>query len=46
MPVHPVRRGGKIVGYRYGTTGKLYRGASARARAIRQGRAIKASRKK
>jgi len=24
MPVHPVRRDGKIVGYQYGDTGKVY----------------------
>jgi hypothetical protein len=30
-------------GYRYGTSGKVYRGKGAKARAARQGRAIKAS---
>lgn len=30
-------------GYRYGTKGKLYKGKGAKAKADRQGRAIKAS---
>lgn len=34
----PVRKVGG--GYRYGTSGKLYRGKGARAKAARQGRAI------
>jgi hypothetical protein len=38
MPVRKVSGG-----YRYGTTGKIYRGAGAKAKAERQGRAIRAS---
>lgn len=38
MPVRKVKGG-----YRYGTRGKLYKGRGARAKAARQGRAIKAS---
>lgn len=38
MPVRRVRGG-----YRYGSRGKLYRGKGARAKAARQGRAIRAS---
>lgn len=30
-------------GYKYGTSGKLYKGKGAKAKAARQGRAIKAS---
>lgn len=37
----PVRKVGG--GYRFGSTGKVYRGKGAKARAVRQGRAIKAS---
>lgn len=41
MPVHAVRSaGGKIIGYRFGTTGKLYK---TKAEAERQERAIRAS---
>lgn len=40
MPVHPVRRKGKIIGYRYGRTGKIYRGKGARRKAGKQGQAI------
>lgn len=38
MPVRAVSGG-----YRWGTTGKLYRGRGAQARAARQGRAIRAA---
>lgn len=38
MPVQKAKGG-----YRYGTTGKVYRGKGAKAKATRQGRAIKAS---
>lgn len=38
MPVHKVKGG-----YRWGTHGKIYRGKGARAKAARQGGAIKAS---
>jgi hypothetical protein len=38
----PVRKAGGG-GYKYGSTGKVYRGKGAKARAARQGRAIKAS---
>lgn len=37
----PVRKVGG--GYRYGSAGKLYRGKGAKAKAAKQGRAIKAS---
>jgi len=37
----PVQKSGS--GYRYGTKGKTYRGKGAKAKAKRQGRAIKAS---
>ena len=37
----PVRRAKG--GYRFGSSGKVYRGKGAKARAARQGRAIKAS---
>lgn len=40
MPVEAVRSGGKIIGYRWGKTGKLYRGKGARDKAAKQGRAI------
>ena len=41
MPVHAVRSaGGKIIGYRFGTTGKLYK---TKAEAERQERAIRAA---
>lgn len=38
MPVRRVKGG-----YRYGRKGKLYRGKGAKAKAARQGRAIRAS---
>ena len=38
MPVKKVKGG-----YRYGTKGKVYRGKGAKAKAEKQGRAIKAS---
>lgn len=38
MPVRKVAGG-----YRWGATGKLYRGRGAKARAQRQGRAVKAA---
>lgn len=38
MPVRKVKGG-----YRYGTTGKTYTGKGAKAKADRQGRAIRAS---
>lgn len=41
MPVRKVKGG-----YRYGTKGKLYKGRGAKAKAARQGRAIKASQSK
>jgi hypothetical protein len=48
MPVHPVRSNGKIIGYKWGNTGKLYlvsKYGALRAKmlAYRQGRAIKVS---
>jgi hypothetical protein len=39
----PVR---KVNGYRWGKSGKVYRGKSAKKKAARQGRAIKASQKR
>lgn len=41
MPVKKVKGG-----YRYGTKGKVYRGKGAKAKAAKQGRAIKASQKR
>ena len=48
MPVHPVSRKGRVVGYRWGGSGKLYsisKYGSSRAKrlAAKQGRAIYAS---
>ena len=44
MPVHQVKNSkGKVIGYRWGTTGKLYHGKDAKAKAAKQGRAIEAS---
>jgi hypothetical protein len=40
MPVRKVKGGG----FRWGRRGKIYRGRGARARAQRQGRAVKARR--
>jgi hypothetical protein len=37
----PVKRSGG--GYKFGSKGKVYRGKGAKARAAKQGRAIKAS---
>lgn len=37
----PVKKSG--TGYRYGNSGKVYTGKGAKAKAARQGRAIKAS---
>ena len=41
MPVRKVKGG-----YRWGRTGKLYRGKGAKAKAARQGRAIQANRRR
>lgn len=41
MPVHPTNSG-----YRYGTTGKVYKGKGAKRKAARQGRAIKVNQKR
>ena len=41
MPV--MRKGG---GYKYGKSGKLYKGKGAKAKAAKQGRAIQASKSK
>jgi hypothetical protein len=38
MPVHKVKGG-----YRWGSSGKVYRGKDAKAKAAKQGRAIKAA---
>lgn len=40
MPVH------KVNGYKYGKSGKVYKGKSAKKKAARQGRAIHRKRKK
>jgi hypothetical protein len=37
----PVRKSGG--GYKWGSSGKVYRGKGAKAKAARQGRAVKAS---
>ena len=42
MPVRRTKGGG----YKYGSSGKTYYGKGAKARAARQGRAIKASQKR
>ena len=42
MPTRKIKGGG----YRYGKTGKTYYGKGAKAKADRQGRAIKASQKR
>lgn len=41
MPVRKVKGG-----YRYGSSGKTYRGKGAKAKAARQGRAIKANQRR
>ena len=48
MPVHPVRRKGRLVGYKWGRSGKLYTTrkygkAGARKRAEKQATAIRKS---
>ncbi|MFW9949857.1 MAG: hypothetical protein ACFFKA_07015 [Candidatus Thorarchaeota archaeon] len=43
MPVHSVRKNGKIVGYQWGNHGKIYRGKDARKKAGKQGAAAHAS---
>jgi hypothetical protein len=43
MPVKPVRKSGKVVGYRWGSHGKLYKGSNAKKKAGAQGRAAYAS---
>jgi hypothetical protein len=40
----PVEKAGG--GYRYGKKGKIYKGKGAKAKAAKQGRAIKANKKK
>lgn len=42
MPVHRTKSGG----YKYGSKGKTYYGKGAKAKAQRQGRAIKASQRR
>jgi hypothetical protein len=45
MPVRAVKsRKGNTTGYKYGSSGKVYRGKGAKAKAARQGRAINARR--
>lgn len=43
MPVHPVRENGRVVGYQWGSSGKVYRGRGAKEKAEAQGRAAYAS---
>lgn len=43
MPVREVRRKGKIIGYKWGKTGKLYRGKGAKGKAYKQGAAVRHS---
>jgi hypothetical protein len=43
MPTRAVRKKGKIIGYRWGKSGKLYKGKGAKAKANRQARAIYSS---
>lgn len=40
MPVHSVKKNGKVVGYQFGDTGKVYKN---KADAYKQERAIRAS---
>ena len=42
MPVHKVTKNGKT-GYQWGTSGKVYFGAQAKAKATKQAKAIYAS---
>lgn len=39
MPIQRVQGPGGKIGYRWGTTGKIYTGPDAKERAARQGRA-------
>lgn len=43
MPVHPVRKKGKIIGWQWGGHGKIYKGKDARKKAGEQGAAAHAS---
>lgn len=43
MPTRPVRKGGKVIGYRWGKSGKLYKGKGAKEKADRQGKAVSIS---
>jgi len=43
MPVHKVKTASGQTGYRWGSSGKVYTGAQAQARATRQGQAAYAS---
>jgi hypothetical protein len=43
MPTKAVKKNGKTVGYRWGTSGKLYKGKGAKEKANKQARAIYAS---
>jgi len=43
MPVHVVIRKGKVYGYQWGKSGKIYRGKGAKEKAIKQGMAVIAS---
>lgn len=37
MPVHAVRKNGKIIGWQWGNHGKIYRGKDAKKKAADQG---------
>jgi len=39
MPTHPVKKNGRIVGYQWGHSGKVYHGKDAEKKANAQGRA-------
>lgn len=43
MPVHPVKKNGKVVGYQWGHSGKVYSGTNAKGKATAQGRAAYAN---
>lgn len=43
MPVHPVKKSGKTVGYQWGGHGKVYTGKGAKEKATKQGQAAYAN---
>lgn len=42
MPVHPVKKNGKVIGYQWGHHGKVYKGKDAKKKAAKQGQAAHA----